>query len=55
MSGGFLGVHFGARVFLRGLLAVSDNAPALSSDNAQERKFYRLVCIEAEAGAFIAE
>jgi hypothetical protein len=35
--------------------AWSDNAPALSSDNTQERGFYRLVCIEAKASAFIAE
>jgi hypothetical protein len=40
---------------VRDLLAVCDNASALSSDNTQERRFYRLVCIEAEAGAFIAE
>jgi hypothetical protein len=29
--------------------------PALSSDDTHERRFYRLVGIDAEAGAFIAE
>ena len=32
-----------------------DNASALPSDDTQERGFYRLVCIQAEARAFIAE
>src|SRR5262249_31708993 len=50
-----LGRSFRRQRFLRGLLAVRDNASALSSDNTQERRFYRLLCIEAEAGAFIAE
>jgi hypothetical protein len=31
------------------------NVSDLPSDNTHDRGFYRLVCIEAEAGAFIAE
>jgi hypothetical protein len=32
-----------------------DNGSALPSDEARERGFYRLLCIQAEAGAFVAE
>jgi hypothetical protein len=39
----------------RRTLACGDNPSGLPSDNTHERGFYRLVCVEAETGTFIAK